>query len=623
MNSTIDEIVGLLTEAKAAYYDGKPIMSDIEFDVIEENLRSLDPNNKYFGTVGSPVTDDDDSEPHDYPMLSMQKLPLTSSIESWYRSISIPLDTEMVIEPKVDGISGSLIYKGGILIYGKTRGDGYVGKRIYPVGRDENNSIPLEINIKTDIEIRGEFVIPKIFGTTVFKDMPLRNVCAGAIKSGTNFQYVQFTAYQILGNFSIRTESESIELLDKLGFTTVYCDKVDSPDEIRDYVDKYIKLYRDEYALETDGIVITINDKETQSLANEKKIVRNSNHYNIAIKPPAKTGETKLLGIEWNVSRTGSLIPVAVFQPVIIGNVEITRATMVNLAFLKGFGKRFYVGDTVYVSRANDVIPKINDIIHDGNKMDEIKFPTHCPCCGNELTVTGKHLMCENIKCSGREVGIIYNWVEKMDMKNIGFKFIDSAYKAGIIRNIQDLYDVDLPNKLSIMDGFVQDGKRISKIMKAINKSRQNVYDIDIIHGVGIPGIGRTVLENLGLTNISTLPLDIADSRIHGLAVCRYILEWLVQDGHYDLLMKLKTILHSKSNKSNVNSNGKTVVITGTFDIKRNEIESLLKEKGYSIQSAVKGSTDFLIAGEGCTTSSKYKKAKELDVKIVGLSDLL
>ena len=620
----IDEMIDTLRIAKKQYSLGKPIMSDADFDSMEGSARSLDPNHEYFSEVGAEVSEVITTVTHERPMLSMEKLKVDENVEDWYKRSGIPMDSEIIIEPKVDGISGSIFYRDGKLVRGATRGNGKVGELISFIGKKNYPSVPTTIPEMGDVEVRGEFYIPVEFAKTEFKDKPLRNCCAGIIKSGENIEFTKFVAYNLFSDTYIMYEQDILRELRKLKFEIVNGVIVRSPKMIMQAVREYIETGRDMFQYETDGLVCIVNSVTLQGVINSKRVVRAWNFYNIAIKPPSKIATSKLRGYSLNVSKSGRVIPLVHFDKVIIANVEIDTATMNNYSFLKSFGPMF-VGNTVYVKRANDVIPNLSGMDNDGDKSQPINTVIeNCPDCGSKLehVINPKsrveNLYCRNINCSGRMISIIYNWVERLDMKDVGFKFIEAAHNKGIIQSIEDLYSADLRSKMSVLDGFVEDGAKIAKIIKAIDKSRVNVRDIDIINAVGIPGIGMATLEKLNLTDIDTLERSVSNSP---LAACIYIKDWLLVDGNLDMIKRIKKTLNSEG-VAVVATNGPTVCITGTFDISRKEIESKLKSKGYRIVDSVSSNTEYLIVGEDA--GSKVDKAnKNGHTKIVSVSELI
>lgn len=619
-----EELVKTLLEAKRLYYLGQPIMSDDDFDQLEEKLKSIDPGNPYFDVIGYNIPDKEGYVDHHIPMFSMGKLDKNKNIESWYKSNRIDISTNIVLEPKIDGVSCELVYIDGILAYGLTRGDGRKGKLISFIGETDNPTIPKRINTMGIVSIRGELYIPIKYSKTVFKDIPLRNACAGLVNSGEKSEYIKFIAYKHIsvdGKVKFKTEVDMLYCLKGLKFNTIPFKIVHSPDEVRNHVNDYISHLREKYEYETDGVVLTINDKRLQEVVNSRKTIRRHNHFNIAIKPPTKVYKSKILDVELNVSKNGRIIPVAIYEPTLIDNVSYERATLNNYSYMEAFGK-YYVGNTIYIIRTNDVIPKIVGMDEDGDKTKPINiFKDKCPSCGKRAIRIGKNLVCKNVNCPGKVISSIYNWVVKMNMKNIGIKFLQTAYKKGIIKSIPDLYDKDLANKIGQLEGFVPGGSKVNKIISAIERSKENVSDIDILNAIGIPGIGRAVLENVGLTNIDTLPDDVRRSR-SDLAIYRYISDWLTTPKNYAFLLNLKKILGSKPYKVAVKK-GPKICITGSFDKDRKDIAKLLSDKGYVVTNQVSKDTNFLLVGEK-PGESKLNKAKSLDnVKIVSLNDVI
>ena len=285
--------------------------------------------------------------------------------------------------------------------------------------------------------------------------------------------------------------------------------------------------------------------------------------------------------------------------------------------------------------RTNEVLPYFISMKEDGNKNLPIILPEkECPACGKQLKHEGLHLICTNLNCPGRSVSSIYNWVIKRNMKNVGIKFLETAFEKGIIKNILDLYNPQLEEKIGSLERFIPGGGRVSKIVVAIEKSKENVTDLDILSSIGIQGIGRSVLENLHLTNIDTLPSDvmgegnfkmvdediipISDDRPSKLQVYRYISDWLTQPGNYTTLIKLKKILNSKAvDISNYTISGKTIVITGKFDKSRTEIEATLKQKGYRVMDHVSKDIDYLLVGDKPSESKLTKVKNSEKIKVV------
>jgi len=619
MNQEAHQIVEELKAADRAYYSGlQYTMSDSDYDSLKDLLKSMDPSNEYLNSVGYILpTDSDGYVVHRNRLLSMNKMKSEKDIQVWYKGFNIPYDTILIGEPKIDGISINLTYENGDLIGGTTRGDSFKGKLIHFIDKNlQNPTIPIHIPHKVGIvEVRGEMYIRKELGNTVFKDIPLRNMVAGIVNSKDNIdnvQYVSFIAYQIvMDKEPFKTESEMVETLRKWKFDAVSYIMLKDSKAIRPFYEEYVSSNRELYPFETDGVVIIINDRELQEKVNGQRVVRNYSHHRWALKPPCREVFSKLRDIEFNVSKSGNIIPIAVYEPVYIENVRLERATLDNYENVVSFGEMF-VGNTVQIIRGNDVIPKILKIFQDGDRSKKIKIPTSkCPSCGEQVTINGKHLMCLNRECPGKVISEIYHWIEKRDMKGIGWKILEKCYSEGVIRSVLDLYDPLLSVKLGLV--FPKDGLLIPKIMQAIEKSKQHVTDLDILASIGIPHIGRLALENVNVTDIATLKERIAEKRGLGIAVFEYLNDWVEAGNNYKMLLKLKKLLKSDS-KAPVEYVG-SVCITGRFDKTRKEIEEAFLSMGYRIDPSVTKSTTYLLVGDD-PSPSKIERAKEVGTHI-------
>jgi len=622
---TISQLVQHLINCRIAHYNNKDIVDNNEFDKLEQRLRDIDPNNSYFDQVGTPFLSDGAIKfNHKVPMLSMDKVQPKDTIEKWYNHCKINSDTEMLLGLKYDGIAGALHYSNRDIILGVTRGNGECGEVIPWANSNIKDIFPTTINFSDDIEIRGEFIINKKYNSTIFEGAPLRNVAAGIVRGGKNLEYLSFIAYQVVG-INFEKEIDVIKFLKELGFNTIDNPVIlNSSEKIRQFYNNYIKSVRDLFDYETDGIVVTINDKKLQSVVNSKNKIRTFNHYNIAIKPPSKYGSSKIIDLIFSVSKNGRIVPVVLYEPIKIDNVEIQKATLNNYTFLKSFG-RFYVGNTVYVKRANDVIPNVISMDEDGDMTKPLVMSeTICPCCGSEvrIVVTPKsgieNIYCTNNECSGKNISIIQYWVDRFDMKNVGEKFIEAAYNSGIVTDIIDLYKPNLLSELNTLDNFKEGGLKLAKIIASIEKTKINVDDISIMRAIGIGGVGESVLKNLKLYDIDTLQNDINREDVRDSAICIHIRDWLTPK-NYKRLKDLKMIMDSKSPKVII-SDGPKVCITGSFDVKRSDIEHALVCRGYRIADSVTSSTNILLVGENA--GSKLLKAEKLGIVILKYNDL-
>lgn len=425
MNSP-ENLVRRLEEAREAYYNSDaPLMSDAEYDALEDELRSADPENPYFTTVGFPAADAPDAPDaadtadaadapdtgapkvrHRVPMLSMAKAKDLGETEKWLRRLVPEPEWTLAVQPKIDGVSASLLYEGGELRGAATRGDGVQGQdisRITPYLPD----IPPRISFTRDaVEVRGELHLPKDTDYDT-GGRPLRNNCVGLInrkEQREDIRHVRFLAYQIIwpegaggpvevsgpaggtaaplsaleGEPRLSSEFDKIRILREAGFSTFdsWLLTPEGPPEDTDaliafFMDRLGSIYadytgslRDAWNFETDGLILVVNDNRLHQRIDERWVVDHHHHYALAFKPPSPRARTVLKGIAWQVSRQGNLTPVALFEPVRLGGARLERAGLHNAGNVRRL--RPALGDTIVVERANDVIPYVRDNLGGG-----------------------------------------------------------------------------------------------------------------------------------------------------------------------------------------------------------------------------------------------------------------
>ena len=404
-----ENLVRRLEEAREAYYNSDaPLMSDAEYDALEDELRSADPENPYFTTVGFPAADAPDAPDagapkvrHRVPMLSMAKAKDLGETEKWLRRLAPEPEWTLAVQPKIDGVSASLLYEGGELRGAATRGDGVQGQdisRITPYLPD----IPRRISFTRDaVEVRGELHLPKDTDYDT-GGRPLRNNCVGLInrkEQREDIRHVRFLAYQIIwpegsdgpvevsgpaggsaaplsaleGEPRLSSEFDKIRILREAGFSTFdsWLLTPEGPPEDADaliafFMDRLGSIYtdytgslRDAWNFETDGLILVVNDNRLHQRIDERWVVDHHHHYALAFKPPSPRARTVLKGIAWQVSRQGNLTPVALFEPVRLGGARLERAGLHNAGNVRRL--RPALGDTIVVERANDVIPYVRD----------------------------------------------------------------------------------------------------------------------------------------------------------------------------------------------------------------------------------------------------------------------
>lgn len=614
----IEEMVRRLSEAREVYYNSDtPLMADVEFDSLEEALRAADPENPYFASVGIlPGSDTQGGKiSHRIPMLSMGKAKEIGQVEKWMKKLDLPDSQVFCIQPKIDGLSATCRYRDGKLLYVATRGDGATGQDISHIAShmpDIRKSIGFT---NEDVEIRGELYLPRDTAYDT-KGKPLRNNCVGLInrKEGQeDLKYVRFVAYQISDNRCSPTESGKIDLLASEGFNTVTYSRVSSIEEINDYYLKYIDENRDRWLYETDGLIIAVDDNTLHEEIDSRWVVDHHHHYSLAFKPPAAFKETTLLDIEWQVSRQGNVVPVALFEPVVLGGATLERASLHNYEFVESLMLR--QGDTLVIERANDVIPYVRSNKSSRDRTADLfsrsLIPEKCPSCGNPLSVSGVHLKCANSECPEQLIQKIMYWVREADIEQVAIGTVRALFSAGKIRHIRDLYSLK-EEDFEGLEGFGE--KKIGNFIEQMGKARE-LSPVDLISRLGIPLVQKKALKKLGINTME----DFEKFDDAAYVIGQNIIEWKKSRENMDYLGE---ILSSVTLKESLSGGSKSsVAMTGSGPAGRKELVARLEEMGYEFASSVTGETDILLCEDPQGGSSKLQKARKLGVRLMSYGD--
>lgn len=608
-----EKLVKLLLSAKNAYYnDSEPIMTDAEYDRLEENLREIDPDNSFFRMVGTLLPGESGKITHSIPMLSMAKVKNIPDFLKWYEKIS-PGGISLCLQPKIDGLSASCRYQEGKLILIATRGDGLTGQDISHIRRYMND-FPENIPEGLTCEIRGELYLPR---DTAFDTggRPLRNNCVGLINRKENredLKYVRFIAYQIAGNVPLpfATESSKIDFLAKNGFNIIPYKICIDTDEAADYYHNYLAVYRDNWLFETDGLIAVVNDCPLHEEIDSRWVVDHHHHYAIAIKPPAQIKKSVLIDIEWNVSRQGNLIPVALFKPVFIGGAQLQRASLHNAQFVRQLGLK--KGDMLEIERANDVIPHIRENLNREKMKPTNLVPVSCPFCHKPLEENGVHVRCTNQSCDEKNIQRILFWVREIGMEQIAEQTVRFLYGRSIVRSIRDLYSLD-SGRLKGLEGFAE--KKTANILSTINANR-TITTGEFISKLGIPLVQKKALKKLGIYTIKDFIRFDNDEYITG----KNIIEWKNDPNNMALFNELRETLSILDEAPPGESAG-TVCMTGTGPAGRKELTEILERRGFIFSDSVSKETDILICEDPQANSSKLQKARKLDIQITSYRD--
>ena len=603
----IDAIVARLQHAKRQYYtQGNSPLSDHEFDRLEEELRSIAPEHPYFQSVGTPVAQTEKIT-HKTPMLSADKCKNLDELHKWLTRLALPPQTEFLIEPKIDGLSATCVYERGNLLYVATRGDGKIGQDVSHIAR-YIDGIPKKLPRPLSIEVRGELYLPQ---NTEFdtKGKPLRNNCVGLINrkdQQEDLAYVHFSVYQVLGDDHVK-ESAAIHALGDLGFDIVPLRIARTFEEIEDYYRRYLEELRYFWPYETDGLIIVVNDRSLHPRIDARWVVDHHHHYLVAFKPPADSKESILNKIEWQVSRQGNLIPVAIFAPIQLGGATLERASLHNAETVQKLC--LAIGDTLLIERANDVIPyvKTNLSHHENRQLTNSLIPVQCPSCGADLHHRGVHVHCPNKNCPDRQVEKVLYWVNCCQMENIAEATIRQLFEKKLLRSVVDLYHIT-GEDLAKLEGFAE--KKIENFLREIEKSRFMTAQ-EFVARLGIPLVQEKALQRLGVYAMS----DFWHFRDDQYVIGRNLIAWRDDADNDALVQELCKVLHIEDVQRE-KADLPQVCCTGSGPLPRNELGKVLASLGYAISDSVTKETTLLLCEKPEGSSSKLVKARKMNIPI-------
>ena len=648
MKERMDELIDYINKASYEYYVlDNPTITDQEYDdyynellSIEEKYPELKREDSPTNRVGGAVLDKFEKVTHDHPMLSFDDIFNEEEIILFDERIKKVVSTaHYTLEPKMDGLSGSLIYKNGILVRGATRGDGVTGEDI-TTNIKTIKSVPLRLTEDIDIEVRGEiYMSKKSFleanrekvknGEKEFANP--RNAAAGSIRQLDSKvaakRNLDFMAYFIPNpeDYGIKTQKESLEFLKKLGFVTNY--KLNgyakNVKDITNYINS-LSEKRDNLPFEIDGVVLKVDNLEDEKrLGFTSRVPR----WGIAYKFPAKEVLTTLKEIKFTVGRTGKITPNAIFSPVHVSGSLVSKATLHNSDYC--IDKDVRVGDTISIRKAGDVIPEVVEVKLDRRKEDSVPFKMieNCPMCNSVLVRKDANHYCKNEHCPSRKIESLIHFSSRdaMYIEGFGESIVEDFYNLGYLKNIDDFYTLDkYKDELMLLEGFGE--KSISKLLESASNSKKNSLE-RLLFGLGIRYVGKKTAKILSkyyktMDNLIKADFDELKSiNDIGDVIAKSIVDYFSDEKNINLINRLKDLnlnmryLGEEVNTSNENINGKTFVITGTLSRPRDEIKEEIEGLGGNVTGSVTKKTDYVIAGE--KAGSKLTKANELGISVL------
>lgn len=666
----VERLRGVINYSDWKYYvQDNPVLADVEYDTLFRQLKDIETRYPELLTADSPtqriakgLSEQFSSVAHLVPMLSLENSYNPDDLREWDKRCREGLKEtaiEYTVEPKYDGAGISLIYENNQLVRGATRGDGIQGEDITPNIR-QIRSIPLSAQLSSQrvdsLELRGEVIIHK----ETFKKYneqriaeglpPLanpRNAASGTLRMLDPREVAKRGLSAVLYNVSYHTTADNqadpevlsthygtLAWLQQLGFNTPVKDmkRCATIDEVIAHCLEF-ETRRDELPFEIDGMVVKINRLDQQD-----RLGMTTHHprWAIAYKFKARQATSKLLYVDFQVGRTGSITPVAKIEPVPIGGVTVSSVSLFNEEVIRE--KDLKEGDTVLVERAGDVIPyivKSNPELRDGSERP-IVFPTKCPKCAEDLyRPEGEAAWrCINVSCPAQVVERIIHFSSKdaMDIRSFGDSIIRRFYELGIVRDIAGIYKIDF-EQLNGLEKF--GAKSIENLKAAIEKSKSQPLN-RLVFGLGIRYVGETTAKTLAnavshLKEFNTWTEEqLCTLEDIGPKVAGSVHQFFQTHENLHLLDELEAMGLTLRNQhagretgADGALSGKTFLFTGTLShFKRSDAEAMVEERGGKLLSGVSSKLDFLVVG--ADAGSKLEKAKKLGtVKVLTEQEFL
>lgn len=627
-------LVRKLNEWAYQYYVlDEPTVSDKEYDALYDELVRVERETGYVAPdsptrkVGGEPIKAFGTHTHLARLYSLDKAQSADEVRAWYTRITGMLGyaPAVTLEPKLDGLTLCLTYRGGAFVRATTRGNGIVGEDVTAQVLTIK-SLPLTISDTAEIEVQGEGVMRlskfEAYNRTAAEPLKnARNGVAGAIRNldprVTAERNLDIYFYNVNYTSGRRSDTQCgmIEWLRAQKFLTAPCTRYTDIDALVETIETYDRA-RHDYLI--DGMVVKVDDATVRAdLGYTDKFPR----WAVAYKFAAEETSTVLESVEWNVGRTGKVTPLAHLAPVELCGAQIARATLNNMTDIRR--KNVAVGDRVFLRRSNDVIPEITGLAERGEGSVPIAPPEVCPGCGSALREVGAHLYCINPDCPPQIVATIEYYCGKdcMDVAGISTATATLMHVRLGVESPADLYTLTREQLLTL-DGVKE--KKADNVLAAIEKSR-DVTLAKFIMALGIPAVGKRTAADLaarygtldafvGADTESLLAVDEV-----GETIAENIREYVETHGAY--IARLASVLRIRAEETG-RLTGKKFVLTGTLPaLKRSQASALIEEQGGLVASSVAKDTDYVVVGEDA--GSKLAKAEKLGISLLDEKGLL
>ena len=661
MNSDIDLINSLRDELNRHNYNyyvlSAPTISDYDFDMKMKELQrlealhpELDDPNSPTKRVGSDISNEFKQITHSYPMLSLANTYSNAEVTDFYMRIRKALGVDFLVdcELKYDGTSISLRYEDGRLVRAVTRGDGEQGDDVTENVRTIS-SIPLVLQgsgYPEVFEIRGEILMPwsvfnELNAERVENGLPPfanpRNAASGTLKLLNSKEVAKrkldaYLYYFISDDEDYSSHYENLQKAKEWGFKISDASKRCSTlEEIFDYI-QYWDDARRELPVATDGIVLKVDAVEQQNLLG---FTSKTPRWAIAYKFQAERIATQLKSVSFQVGRMGTITPVANLEPVTLSGTVVKRASLHNADIIAGLD--LHIGDSVYVEKGGEIIPKIVGVDEEARKSgvgERVHFISQCPECGTELKrMEGEaaHYCPNDTTCPPQIKGRIIHFASRKAMNiNLGEENVNLFYELGMVKNVADLYSLNFQEIASLPRWGMQSAKRLAE---SLEQSKSVPFD-RVLFALGIRYVGSTTAKKIAsaLQNIEAISSasyqTLMDIDEVGEVIANSVMEFFANEQNRNIVNRLKEAglqfaLGQAEEQASNKLEGLSIVISGTFErYSRDELKQLIEAHGGKNVSSISSKTDYVLAGANMGPA-KLEKANALGVKIMSEADFI
>lgn len=638
----IRELEDEIKKHREAYYNDQPLISDEAYDALEDELRELDPDNPLLKKVGAEPPEDGWTKiPHRYFLSSLGKARGPEELREWGKRITSTLRSQpeaFAWSEKLDGISLALNYNGGELESAVTRGDGEEGENIL-ANAVLFQGVQTETRTEFSGTVRGEVVLPiEAWKRHLSSYSNPRNAASGIARVESRDDaselcpHLKFFAYDILAdNPPYVDEEEKYILLQDWGFKVPNHGFDLTIDEIVELYDRYQTRLRDQLHYDIDGLVVRVPQRQQYRQAGQHN---NRPLGAVALKFPNEGKATTLQDVKWEVGNTGRITPVAHFNPVEIVGAEVRQASLYNAGYIDELD--LWIGDEVYVERANEVIPRVEEKLAETGDT-EVNPPENCPECGAETEWDGEYLICPNQEnCPAQAYGDLKRWIESLGILEWGEFVLSKILEEGLVSDPADLYELeveDLADLENENDARLGE-KRARKLLEELENNTHPTVN-EFLGGLNIPSLRKKTAGKIADYLEQSLPddvtgpelireaLQLSESELIGISGIGEKTATQILDGLNSRSTVIGRLLSAGVEPELPGGplDDLTFCITGSLSKTRSEVESDIEKAGGTM-TGVRKDLDYLITNNPDSTSNKAQKAREYNIPFLSEEEL-